>query len=336
MLFEPRGFKLEAPIGSLKILKEIMKPIEETFVRTDEYLLVKTEILIKANEWKETNLTFKGMSKSGEMIQESWMERITIIQVLINEHEQKERRNRLISYSNCISKNLFENEEKINKTTTLMWNRDYQEAIDEACKIWTKIMVISKSELIFAKTKVLQIMIESTLNITLSDTREAEKWLDDLKKLDYNGIMTAILDLKMMIRKEVEKDYICKQFKDTLKRIGIIEDSMERNDWYSQMNNLKEYYRELYNETVTIEIPEAEIPYPTNIRQTLFSHQDNPENVIVIREEQDAKNLHEKVQKMRQIEDQTKPKATRKANEKKKIQKKKLKKMKRHQMNMKN
>jgi hypothetical protein len=69
-------------------------------------------------------------------------------------------------------------------------------------------MTISKPELIFAKTKVLQIMIESTLNITMSDIMEAEEWLDILKKLDYNGIMTAILDLKMMIRKGEMKDFI--------------------------------------------------------------------------------------------------------------------------------
>jgi hypothetical protein len=244
-------------------------------------------------------MAFNGMNKNGEIVQENWMERISIVQGMINENKQKERRNRLISYSNIISKNLFENDEEINEATKLMWNRDYQEAIDAAYKIWTKIMTITEPELIFAKTKVLQIMIECTLNITLSDTNDAEGWLDTLKKLDNNDIMTAILDLKMMIRKGEEKEFICTQFKDTLKRIGIIEDSIERNDWNSQMNDLKEYYRELYNETITIEIPEAEIPYPTNIRQTLFSHQDKPENVIVIREEQDARDLHEEMERGR-------------------------------------
>jgi hypothetical protein len=189
------ALKLEAPMRSLKTLKEIMKTIEETFVRSDEYLLVKTEILIKTNEWREATMAFNRMNKSGEMMQESWMERITIVQGLINEHEQKERRNRLISYSNCISKNLFENDEEINKATKLMWNRDYQEAIDEACKIWTKIMVIFKPELIFAKTKVLQIMIKCTLNITLSDTSEAEEWLDSLKKQEGEVAASQILFL---------------------------------------------------------------------------------------------------------------------------------------------
>jgi hypothetical protein len=70
------AFKIEEPIGNLKTLKEIMKTIGETFVRTDEYLLLKTEILIKANEWKETSTAFNGLNKGGEGIQESWLEKI--------------------------------------------------------------------------------------------------------------------------------------------------------------------------------------------------------------------------------------------------------------------
>jgi hypothetical protein len=229
----------------------------------------------------------------------------------------------LISYSNAVSKNLFENDEEINNATKLIWNREYQEAIDAACKVWTRIMTITLPELIFAKTKVLQIMIESTLNITMSDTKYAEEWLGILKKLDYNGIMTAILDLKMMIRKGEEKEYICKQFNDTLKRIGIIEDSIERNDWYIQMEDLKIYYKDLYNEIITIEIPEVEIPYPKNIKQTLFSHQDKPGNVIVIEEEQDARSLHQEVMERRAKE--TIPEQENKKKKKSKGKKKKTK-----------
>jgi hypothetical protein len=247
-------------------------------------------------------MALNDLVKNGEIIHKGWIDRITILQSLINESDRKEKRNRQISYSNIISKNLFENDDEINNATKLMWNREYQEAIDAAYMIWTKIMIISKPELIFAKTKVLQITIECTLNITLSDPTESEEWLDILKKLDYDGIMTAIVDLTMMIRKEVGKEVIGKQFNDTLRRIGIIEDSIERNDWYSQMKDLKEYCRELYNETITIEIPEIEFPYPLNIKQTLFNHQDKPENVIVIREEQNARGLHEEVIKRRQLE----------------------------------
>jgi Asp-tRNA(Asn)/Glu-tRNA(Gln) amidotransferase C subunit len=67
-------------------------------------------------------------------------------------------------------------------------------------------MVIEKPEVIFAKIKVLQIMIESTLNIVLSDLKDAEGWLEILNNLDNNGIMTSILNIKMMIRKQVEKE----------------------------------------------------------------------------------------------------------------------------------
>jgi hypothetical protein len=321
------ALKIEEPIGNLRTLKEIMKTIEKTFIRTDEYLLLKTEILIKANEWKEASTAFNGLNIGGEEIQESWLERINRARDKLIEHEQIDRKSRLISYSNCISKNLFEKDEAINKATKLMWNREYQEAIDEACKIWTDIMLISKPELIFAKPKVLQIMIESTLNITLSDTSDtsdtsdAEEWLDTLKKLDYNGIMTAIIDLKTMIRKETEKDYICKQFIEIIKRIGIIEDSIEKNDWYSQMNDLKEYYKELYDEVITIEIPECEFPNPVNIRQTLFCHQDKPENVTIIREEQDASTLHQEIQTRIKTQNMTKPKKVKKPAKKNKTQK---------------
>jgi hypothetical protein len=47
----------------------------------------------------------------------------------MRDHEMIERRNRLISYSNCISKNLFEKDEEINRVTKLMWNRDGERKI---------------------------------------------------------------------------------------------------------------------------------------------------------------------------------------------------------------
>jgi hypothetical protein len=40
-----------------------------------------------------------------------------------------------------------------------MWNNDYEEEINEACKVWTTIMIIDKPEAIIPKVKVLQIMI---------------------------------------------------------------------------------------------------------------------------------------------------------------------------------
>jgi hypothetical protein len=77
-----------------------------------------------------------------------------------------------------------------------MWNRNYEEAIESTSKIWTVMMQIDKPETQFAKTKVLQIIIERTLSLVLSNTKEAKRWLIILKSLDNNGIMTAILDMK--------------------------------------------------------------------------------------------------------------------------------------------
>jgi hypothetical protein len=55
-----------------------------------------------------------------------------------------------------------------------MWNRCYEEAINEACKIWIPIMIIDKPEMIFAKVKILQITMECTLNQVLSNTKDSE------------------------------------------------------------------------------------------------------------------------------------------------------------------
>jgi hypothetical protein len=129
--------------------------------------------------------------------------------------------------------------------------------------------------------------------------------------------------LKMMIRKGKEKEFLCRQFNDTLRRIAIIEDSIERNDWYTQMEDLKIYYKDLYNETITIEIPEVEIPYPKNIKQALFSHQNKPENVIVIRDEQDARSLHQEILERRTAETRSEQKSKEKNKKKKKVAKKK-------------
>jgi hypothetical protein len=58
-------------------------------------------------------------------------------------------------------------------------------------------MANDKPEIIFPKVKVLQLMIERTLSLTMSKLQYAEEWLETLKKLDYNGIMTRILDGEM-------------------------------------------------------------------------------------------------------------------------------------------
>jgi hypothetical protein len=109
-----------------------------------------------------------------------------------------------------------------------MWNKDFEEAITEACKVWTTIMIIVKLEAIFEKVKILQIMIESTLDLVMSDTKDAEGWLETLNKLDNKGIMTPILSIKMKIRLHEYKEEICEQINDTLKIIKIIQDSKEK------------------------------------------------------------------------------------------------------------
>jgi hypothetical protein len=187
--------------------------------------------------------------------------------------------------------------EDINRATQLMWNKDYEEAINEACKVWTIIMIIDKPEVIFAKTKILQIMIESTLNLVLSHTKDAEGWLEILNKLDNNGIMTAISRIKMKIMLHEDKEEICEQIIDTLKRREIIQDSIEINDWYAHIEELKEYFKDLNNEMITTEIPQKQISTPENIIQPLLGHQDKPEKVQAIREEQEARDLHKEIGK---------------------------------------
>jgi hypothetical protein len=211
----------------MKIIRLIMKSIESTYINSNEYLILKAEILVRTREWKEAAVAINGTGRNTEVMKEEWTDRIAIVKGEINENDKKERRNRLISYANDLSRNLFENDEDINNATKLMWNRDYQEAIDAACKIWTTIMANNKPEMIFPKVKVLQIMIESTLNITMSNLEYAKGWLETLKSIDFNGIMTAILDLKMKMRKEVDENEITTQNNEKLKRIEIIDGERE-------------------------------------------------------------------------------------------------------------
>jgi hypothetical protein len=222
------ALEINRPVKNYKILREIMETIEETFEEGDEYLLMKAEILFEANDWRDVIMLHKKVETKREKLREQWIVRMDAIGEEIKQRKIKDRKNRLISYSNQISRNLFEKDEDINRATQLMWNRDYEEAINEACKVWTVIMITEKPEVIFAKIKVLQIMIESTLNIVLSDTKDAEGWLEIPNKLDNNGIMTSILNIKMMIRKNVEKEEIWSQYIDTIKIIGIIEDGIEK------------------------------------------------------------------------------------------------------------
>jgi hypothetical protein len=58
------ALKISEMMGDPKILKEIMKTIEETCILKEEYLFLKGEIIIKANEWKEATIAFNRMKES--------------------------------------------------------------------------------------------------------------------------------------------------------------------------------------------------------------------------------------------------------------------------------
>jgi hypothetical protein len=289
------ALKIEVPLGNLRTIKMIMKSIESTYINSNEYLILKAEISVRTREWREAAMAINGTGNNKEVMKEEWINRIIAVKEKINENDELGKKNKLMSYSNQLSKNLFEENEDINNATKLMWNRDYEEATDAACKIWTRIMTNSKPEMIYPKVEVLQIMIESTLSLTMSNLQYAEEWLETLKKLDYNGIMTRILDIKMMMRQKAEKIEIAAKYGETLKGIELVEDAIQRKDWYDQMEELKRFYTDISGKTITIEIPEVEVPNPSNIRQTLFSHEDRPENVVVIKEEQDASKLHQEI-----------------------------------------
>jgi hypothetical protein len=59
-------FKINEPMGNLKTLEDIMKTIEETYVFEEEYVLIKAEILAKANEWKEATSAFNRLKESSK------------------------------------------------------------------------------------------------------------------------------------------------------------------------------------------------------------------------------------------------------------------------------
>jgi hypothetical protein len=55
---------------------------------------------------------------------------------------------------------------------------------------------------------------------------------------------------------------------------------------------LKGYFKDINNEIITIEITQSIIQTPMNIIQPLLGYHDKRKNVQVIREEQDARELH--------------------------------------------
>jgi predicted Zn-ribbon and HTH transcriptional regulator len=138
--------------------------------------------------------------------------------------------------------------------------------------------------------------------------------------------MTTILDLKKRIRLLDEKEEICKDINKLVKRINIIEDSMERKDWYEQLEEVKEYYKQLNGEELVTTMSEINMSKPENIITPLLGDGDRPKDVEVIREIQEGKELHEEIKEMmKQTEEQEKTKqmepSRRKKQEKEKYKK---------------
>jgi hypothetical protein len=112
-----------------------MKSIESTFIKSDEFLIIKAELLVRTREWRETAMAINGVGKRNEVMKEDWVRRIEEVKESIKKNDDLEKRNRLMSNQNQNSRNLFEEDEDINRATKLMWNKDFQEAIDAASMI---------------------------------------------------------------------------------------------------------------------------------------------------------------------------------------------------------
>jgi hypothetical protein len=120
------ALKIEAPIGNMKTIKMTMKSIESTYIKSIEYLILKAEILVRTREWREAAMAINGTGASTEVMKEDWVKRIAAVNEKIKEIENLGRRNILISNSNEVSKNLFQEDEEINKATVMMWKREYE------------------------------------------------------------------------------------------------------------------------------------------------------------------------------------------------------------------
>jgi hypothetical protein len=83
--------------GDSKLLKEIMETIEGTYKESEEYLLLKAEILLDANKWSQVTYIHNILKKKRDQLPRERNERIQMIQEKIMERKNKTRRNRLIS-----------------------------------------------------------------------------------------------------------------------------------------------------------------------------------------------------------------------------------------------
>jgi hypothetical protein len=100
-----QALEINKPGGNMNLLKEIMGTIEKTYMEAEDYRVIKAEILLDMNDWKEVTLVYNTLMKTKKELPDEMNERIPIIQEKIKERENKNRKNRLISCSNQISKN---------------------------------------------------------------------------------------------------------------------------------------------------------------------------------------------------------------------------------------
>jgi hypothetical protein len=107
------ALEINKPAGDCKLLKSIMETIEGTYKESEEYLLLKAKILLEANECRQVIILYNILEKKRSGLSQPWNERLDVIQEKIKERGNKDRKNRLISYSNQIRKNLFEKDEDI-------------------------------------------------------------------------------------------------------------------------------------------------------------------------------------------------------------------------------
>jgi hypothetical protein len=62
--------------------------IEKTYMESEDYLLLKAEILLDANDWKETTLVYNTLMKKKSELPDEMKERIQIVQEKIKEREK--------------------------------------------------------------------------------------------------------------------------------------------------------------------------------------------------------------------------------------------------------
>jgi hypothetical protein len=70
------ALEISRPFKNYRVLKEIMETIEETYEEGDEYLLVKAEILLEANDWRDVIMLHKRLETKREKLPEQWIERM--------------------------------------------------------------------------------------------------------------------------------------------------------------------------------------------------------------------------------------------------------------------